>query len=115
MCVQTGVDLLAGRQYNLNINNRLGVVMQIQEIKAAIISSNLTIDDLNEVIEAVKYARTQLGRQVARTISIGTNVRFTGRDGRVVTGTVQGIKIKNAVVQTGMGRYRVPMSLLEVA
>jgi hypothetical protein len=89
--------------------------MQIQEIKAAIISSNLTIDDLNEVIEAVKYARTQLGRQVARTISIGSNVRFTAKDGRVFTGTVQGIKIKNAVVQTGMGRYRVPMSMLEAA
>jgi hypothetical protein len=52
---------------------------------------------------------------VARTISIGSNVRFTAKDGRVFTGTVQGIKIKNAVVQTGMGRYRVPMSLLEVA
>ena len=89
--------------------------MQIQEIKAAIISSNLSIDDLNEVIEAVKYARTQLGRQVARTISIGTNVRFTGRDGRVVTGTVQGIKIKNAVVQTAAGRFRVPMSMLQEA
>jgi hypothetical protein len=89
--------------------------MQVQEIKAAIISSNLTIDDLNEVIEAVKYARTQLGRQVARTISIGTNVRFTGRDGRIVTGTVQGIKIKNAVVQTAAGRFRVPMSMLQEA
>jgi hypothetical protein len=89
--------------------------MQVQEIKAAIISSNLTIDDLNEVIEAVKYARTQLGRQVARTISIGTNVRFTGRDGRIVTGTVQGIKIKNAVVQTAGGRFRVPMSMLQEA
>jgi hypothetical protein len=90
-------------------------VSTIQEIKAAIISSNLSIDQLNEVVEAVKYARTQLGRQVARTISIGSNVRFTGRDGKVFTGTVQGIKIKNAVVQTAVGRYRVPMSLLEAA
>ena len=89
--------------------------MQVQEIKAAIISSNLSIDELNEVIEAVKYARTQLCRQVARTISIGSNVSFTAKDGRVFTGTVQGIKIKNAVVQTGMGRYRVPMSMLEAA
>ena len=85
----------------------------IQEIKAAIISSNLSIDELNEVIEAVKYARTQLGRQVARSISIGSQVRFTGRDGKVFTGTVQGIKIKNAVVQTQAGRYRVPMSMLQ--
>ena len=85
----------------------------IPEIKAAIIAGNFSIDELNEVIEAVKYARTQLGRQVARSISIGANVRFTGRDGKVFTGTVQGIKIKNAVVQTNVGRYRVPMSMLE--
>ena len=87
----------------------------IQEIKAAIIAGNFTAQDLNEVIEAVKYARTQLGRQVARSITVGSQVRFTGRDGRVFTGTVQGIKIKNAVVQTNAGRYRVPMSMLEAA
>lgn len=87
----------------------------VQEIKAHIISSNLSIDELNQVVEAVKYARTQLGRQVARTISIGSQVRFSGRDGRVFTGTVDGIKIKNAVVTTAQGRYRVPMSLLEAA
>lgn len=87
----------------------------IQEIKAAIISSNLSIDELNQVVEAVKYARTQLGRQVARSISVGSQVRFTGRDGRTFTGTVQGIKIKNAVVNTAQGNYRVPMSMLEAA
>lgn len=86
-----------------------------QEINAQIISSNLSIDQLNQVIEAVKYARAQLGRQVARTISIGSNVRFTARDGQVFTGTVQGIKIKNAVVTTAQGRFQVPMSLLEAA
>lgn len=87
----------------------------IQEIKAAIIAGNFTAQDLNEVIEAVKYARTQLGRQVARSITVGSQVQFTSRDGRTYTGTVQGIKIKNAVVQTNVGRYKVPMSMLEAA
>lgn len=85
----------------------------IREIKAAIISGGFSIEELNEVIEAVKYARSQLARDVARELKIGTQVRFTGRGGKIYTGTVEGIKIKNAVVSTQAGRYRVPMSMLE--
>jgi hypothetical protein len=87
----------------------------VQEIKAAIIAGGFNLGELNEVIEAVKYARTQLGRDVARELRIGSQVRFTGRGGRVYTGTVEAIKIKNATVNTQMGRYRVPMSMLEAA
>lgn len=87
----------------------------IPEIKAAIIAGQFSLTELNEVIEAVKYARGQLGRQVARELRIGSQVRFTGRGDKVYTGTVEAIKIKNATVATQAGRFRVPMSMLEAA
>ena len=75
-------------------------------------NGNFTNDELNLVIESVKFARTQNARRVANTIRIGQQVRFMGRGGPVV-GQLAEIKIKNAIVATTVGRYRVPLSMLE--
>lgn len=90
--------------------------MTLNEIQAAIINTNLSNDDLNVIMEAVAYKRSQLGREVARSLRIGSQVKFTStRDGRTFVGTLDSIKIKNATVLTAAGRYRVPLNMLTAA
>jgi hypothetical protein len=88
--------------------------MNTSQITNAIISGNFSNDELNLVIEAVKFARGQNARKAARTLQIGDTVSFNGRNG-YVTGKLESIKIKNAVVVSGFTRWKVPLSMLEAA
>lgn len=74
--------------------------------------TELSNNDLNLIVESVKYARAQNGRRAARTLAVGEQVRFNGRQGPVV-GRLEKIKIKNATVVSGMTRWNVPLSMLE--
>ena len=88
--------------------------MDLFQIVTAINNTGFTNRQLDEISDAIRYARASLGHRVARTLSPGVEVKFTDRRrGTVVMGTVESIKIKNAVVATAQGRYRVPMNLLE--
>ena len=89
--------------------------MNIKDINQAIMFGSFTSTELNSILDAVKFARSNLTRQVARSITIGSEVKFRARNGQFVTGKIEGIKIKNAVVNVGYTRYRVPMSMLEAA
>lgn len=82
----------------------------IREIKTGI----FTNDDLNAIGRAIQFARAQLGRDVRRGLFPGAQVYFRSRDGSTVHGTVDSIKIKNAVVSTTVGCYRVPCNMLTV-
>ena len=85
--------------------------MKINQIVAEIHA--MGSEDLNRVIEAVKYARSQGHRQMARSLSIGDQVSFNGRHGRTVNGVVKKINIKYVVVDCGMdGNWRVPAAHL---
>jgi tRNA(Ile2) C34 agmatinyltransferase TiaS len=86
----------------------------LRSILIDIRNGTLTNDDLNLIIEAVKFKRTQNGRQAARTLRIGEQVTFTGKNGTVV-GRLEQIKIKKAIVVSGMTRWNVPLSMLEAA
>ena len=86
--------------------------MDVRDILVNIRNSNLNNDDLNLIIEAVKFKRAQNGRQAARTLKIGEQVSFNGRNGPVV-GRLEQIKIKKAIVVSGMTRWNVPLSMLE--
>jgi len=89
--------------------------LTIQQINTAIIQGSFTNDQLTSILDAVKYARAQLGRQTVREMRKGINVRFTSnRTGQTIAGTVLEVKIKNVIVQTAQGRYRVPANMLEV-
>jgi preprotein translocase subunit YajC len=70
-------------------------------------------EDLNEFISLIKMRRQQLVKSVIRSIVKGDKVTFTGR-GRVYNGTVVNVKIKNLIVETQYGRYRVPASMVNV-
>jgi tRNA(Ile2) C34 agmatinyltransferase TiaS len=86
----------------------------LRNILIDIRNGDLTNDDLNLIIEAVKFKRTQNGREAARTLRIGEQVTFTGKNGTVV-GRLEQIKIKKAIVVSGMTRWNVPLSMLEAA
>jgi hypothetical protein len=89
--------------------------MDLFQIVTAINNTGFTNKQLDEIATAVKYARASLSHHVAKTLKPGDRVRFKGRGGVVHTGLVNSIKIKNAIVVDSTGRYRVPMSMLEVA
>ncbi len=74
---------------------------------------NTDLDELNQIIEAVKLQQTWLAKQSARTFSIGDTVSFTGRGGRTVVGTVHKVNPKTIVVDSpSQGRWKVTASIL---
>ena len=89
--------------------------MNVDRINTAIISGNLTNDELTTVIDAVRYARAQLGKRSIRALSIGDNVNFNSTKlGRNVTGVVTKIAIKYVTVKTVAGLWKVPANMLTV-
>ena len=87
--------------------------MNIDRINSAIIQGNLTNDELNTVIEAVKFARSRLGRQTKASLMAGDSVSFTStKTGMTMTGFVTKIAIKYVTVKTLGGLWRVPANML---
>ena len=77
---------------------------------------NMESKDLNKVVEAVKYARSQAHRQMANTLRSGDTVEFDGRYGKTVKGTVIKTAIKYVQVDCGTdGKWRVPAAHLRLA
>ena len=90
--------------------------MDAKELAKAISFGNWTNADINNFIEAVKYARTQLARQNRRGLMVGDTVKFTSnRDGVTYTGTVNKVKQKFVLVRTNAGLFNVPANMLEFA
>jgi hypothetical protein len=69
-------------------------------------------DQVNSLVESIKLRRTRLAREATGSFTIGDNVQFVGRGGATVRGTVAKIAIKNIVVETNQGRWKVPASML---
>jgi hypothetical protein len=88
--------------------------MKTEDIVREIRTGSFSNDELNAMGRAIQFARAQLVQEVKRDIRPGITVYFKDRSGSRITGTVESIKIKNAVVSTAQGRYRVPMNMLEI-
>ena len=87
--------------------------MNIQQINSAIITGNLSNDELTSVIDAVKFARSRLSQAIKYSLQIGDNVNFTSsKTGRNVTGVVTKVAIKYVTVRTAQGLWRVPANML---
>jgi hypothetical protein len=84
---------------------------KIQDIITGIhnIQSN---EDLNLIVEAVKLKRQYLERTAVRQFIVGEKVQFTNRRGVPVGGTIRKINRKYIVVDTPIGGYRVPATML---
>ena len=88
--------------------------MKLSTIIAEIHSMNR--DDLNKVVEAVKYARSQAHRDAANSLKAGDTVFFDGKYGKTVKGTVIKTAIKYVSVDCGIdGKWRVPAAHLRLA
>lgn len=89
--------------------------MDIKQINSAIMFGTWTNTELSSMIDAVKFARACLQKQVKRSLSIGDNVNFTSsKSGQNVTGVVVKIAIKYVTVKTAQGLWKVPANMLTV-
>jgi cell envelope opacity-associated protein A len=88
--------------------------MKLTEIRSEIVSGVFSNEDLDTISQAVAFARNQLAKKNARVFRSGDLVKFTSnRNGRVYQGTVEKVNIKNIIVRTAVGNYRVPANMLE--
>jgi hypothetical protein len=90
--------------------------MNVQQINSALITGSFTNDELTSVIDAVKFARSQLTQKARFTLRAGALVKFySTKRGVTVTGTVTKVAQKFATVSTQQGLWKVPMNMLESA
>jgi hypothetical protein len=90
-------------------------MLTIQQVNSAIMLQTWTNTELSSMIDAVKWNREHLARQIKRSISIGDNVEFTSsKTGRLTRGFVTKVAIKYVTVNTGMGMWKVPANMLTV-
>ena len=89
--------------------------MDINVVKSAIMLNNYSNQELNELTEALRYARAQLAQQVKRSMCVGDNVNFhNSKTGQNLTGVVMKIAIKYVTVRSLQGIWRVPANMLTV-
>lgn len=90
--------------------------MDIKQVNSAIMFGTWTNTELSSMIDAVKWARTQLTKDVKNTIKPGQMVKFTStKTGKTIVGDVTKIAIKYVTVRTPSGLWRVPANMLEAA
>ena len=88
----------------------------IQEVNSAIMFGTWTNVELNSMIDAVKWNRAQLTKDVKNSIKPGQMVKFTSsKTGKTMVGDVTKIAIKYVTVRTPAGMWRVPANMLEAA
>jgi len=79
-----------------------------------------TVEEIRDVIEAIKRQQTYLSTQNIRKVVKGACVSFTDRSGRKIVGTVTKVNRKTVEVRGGMSNgvfnttYKVPGSMLTV-
>ena len=90
-------------------------MLTIQDVNKAIMLQEWTNTELSSMIDAVKWNRERLAKQIKRSIGVGDNVEFTSsKTGRLTRGFVTKVAIKYVTVNTGMGLWRVPANMLSV-
>jgi len=90
-------------------------MLTIQQVNSAIMLQTWTNTELSSMIDAVKWNRDHLAKQIKRSIGRGDNVEFTSsKTGRLMRGFVTKVAIKYVTVNTGMGLWKVPANMLTV-
>jgi len=88
---------------------------EIQELNTKIAFGSWTNDELNTMVEAVKYARTKLGKSNMSALQIGDNVNWdSAKSGKNSTGVVIKIAKKYVTVKSVTGLWRVPANMLTI-
>jgi len=79
-----------------------------------------TVEEIHDVIEAIKRQQTYLSRRNVQRVVKGSVVSFVDRSGRKIVGTVTKVNRKTVEVLGGMSNgifnttYKVPGSMLKV-
>jgi hypothetical protein len=90
-------------------------MLTIKEVNQAIMLQTWTNVELSSMIDAVKWNRDHLAKQIKRSITTGDNVEFTSsKSGRLMRGFVTKVAIKYVTVNTGLGLWKVPANMLTV-
>jgi len=90
-------------------------MLSIKEVNQAIMLQTWTNTELSSMIDAVKWNRDHLAKQIKRSITAGDNVEFTSsKSGRLMRGFVTKVAIKYVTVNTGLGLWKVPANMLTV-
>jgi hypothetical protein len=88
--------------------------MDVKQINSAIMFGTWTNTELSSMIDAVKWARANLTKQVKGSLRVGDKVTFSStKTGQTYTGTVNKVAIKYVTVSTPQGLWRVPANMLE--
>jgi len=88
----------------------------IQEVNTSIMQGNFTNEQIDSIIDAVKFRRSILSRQNKRAFNVGSKVKFTStRSGLTMSGSVSKIAIKFVTVLTPTGNWKVPANMLSAA
>ena len=77
---------------------------------------DMSLDDLQDVVEAIKLRRTYLHASTARSFAKGDQVQFTGKRGVTILGIVQKVAQKYVTVDCTMyggSMWKVPGAHLE--
>lgn len=90
--------------------------MNASQINTAIIQGRWTNDELDGMINAIKFARAQLGQENKRQLRLGARVKWSSaKNPYGEQGTVEKIAIKYVTVKTAAGlRWKVPANMLTV-
>ena len=87
----------------------------LEQINREIMFGGYSLEQLSTVRDAIRFAQSQLGKQIKSTLTVGSTVEFTDkRVGQTYTGKVLKVMVKNVTVATNKGNYRVPASMLTV-
>ena len=90
--------------------------MSVTKINELILATDLSEADISSIVEAIKYVRGRNARLNLSTFRVGDAVQFTSsRSNQTVRGTVKKIAIKNIVIDTPQGAWRVPANMVEMA
>lgn len=96
--------------------------MSIQSVNAEILSGVFTNEQLNSIGDAIRFARSQLGKEKIREFRKGDTVKFTStKRGVTIVGTVEKVAIKYVTVREAnttnlvSGLWKVPANMLEAA
>ena len=90
--------------------------MDIKQVNSAIMFGDWTNVELESMIDAIKFARSNLAKQNKNQFRVGAAVKFhSTKRGQTFTGTVTKVAIKYITVNTGGSLWRVPANMIEAA
>jgi hypothetical protein len=81
----------------------------MEEIKATIFSSNR--EEINAIVELVKIRKEMLSKEKMSEMKVGDKVSFIHKGAKIL-GTIRKKNIKRLVVDTEIGGWNIPASLL---